>query len=125
VLSLIAVIALSPVTVTVTTETPEGVMNVQLCNRSTFMTSRCPHQLRREADVEMDFVFEEVEPGEWAVMVWRDPESDGQMRTGTFGIPLEPTAMSNNPRAFFGPPRFDDAKLQIGSQPVLVRIQIR
>jgi uncharacterized protein (DUF2141 family) len=123
--SLIAALALTPVTITVTTNTPDGIMNVQLCDRSTFMTSRCPHQLRREAEREMDFIFEGVEPGDWAVMVWRDPESDGQMRTGIFGVPLEPTAISNNPPARFGPPVFDDSKLEIGSEPVSVRIRIR
>jgi uncharacterized protein (DUF2141 family) len=124
-LSLIAALALSPVTVTVTTENPEGVMYVQLCERSSFMTSRCLHQLRREAEAEMAFVFEGVEPGEWAAMVWRDANSDGEMPRGMWGQPLEPTAMSNNPRALFGPPEFDDAKLDIGAEPVSVRIQIR
>ena len=124
-LSLIAALALSPVTVTVVTHEPEGAMNVQLCDRSTFMTSRCPHQLRREAESEMAFVFEGVEPGEWAVMVWRDPEADGRMRTGLFGIPREPTAISNNPPARFGPPAFEDSKLEIGAEPVSVRIRIR
>lgn len=124
-LSLIAALALTPVTLTVTTENPEGVMNVQLCDRSTFLTSRCPHQLRREAAAEMEFVFTGVQPGEWAAMVWRDPESDGRMRTGLFGIPLEPTAISNNPPASFGPPTFEDSKLEIGSEPISVRIRIR
>ncbi len=121
---LTAMLALTPVTVDITTSTPEGVMNVQLCDRETFMISQCPYQDRARAEAEMSFAFEDVPPGEWAVMVWRDPESDGRMRRGMFGVPLEPTAISRDPRAVFGPPRFDDAKLDIGTEPVLVRISI-
>lgn len=121
---LTALLAATPVTVDIATETPEGVMYVQLCDRETFMTSRCPHQDSARAASEMSFVFEDVPPGEWAVMVWRDPESDGRMRRGMFGVPLEPTAMSRDPRAVFGPPRFDDAMLEIGAEPVSVVISI-
>ena len=121
---LAALLALTPVTVDVRTDTPEGDIYVQICDRETFLTSPCAHQDWAEAALEMSFRFESIPPGEWAVMVWRDPESDGVMRRGIFGVPLEPTAMSRSPRAFFGPPRFDDAKLDIGAEPVLVRISI-
>ena len=123
-LLLAAGLALTPVTVEITTPAPEGVMYVQLCSRQTFMTSHCPHRDSAEAASEMSFLFENIPPGEWAVMVWRDPESDGVMRRGMFGVPQEPTAISRAPRAVFGPPRFDDAKLEIGAEPVSVRISI-
>ncbi len=124
-LSLIAALALTPVTVTVQTPNPEGVIYVQLCDSATFMREGCPHQQRREAAAELQFVFETVEPGEWAIMVWRDPDSDGQMRRGMWGQPLEPTAISNNPPARFGPPIFEDAKVTVGEEPFAFTLSVR
>jgi len=121
-LSIIA--ALGSVSVTVETPNPEGDMYVSICSAETFLGGRCEHGTRRPAQSEDVFVFEDVPAGRWAVQVWRDPEGDGEMRTGMFGIPLEPTAISNNPPANFGPPRFQDAAIRVSSEPVQVRLSI-
>lgn len=113
------------VSVAVSTPEPVGTLHVSICARDEFLTGRCTHSQNRPAAAEDVFVFDDVAPGEWAVQVWRDPESDGRMRTMMFGIPAEPVAISRNPPARFGPPRFADARLQIGAEPVSVSLQVR
>lgn len=121
---LIAALALTPVTVVVTTPDPQGVMNVQLCQEANFLGGPCAHGQSRAAEPRAAFEFEAVEPGRWAIMVWRDPEGDGVMRQALFGIPREPTAISNDPPARFGPPQFDDAAIEIGAEPVVFEIEV-
>ena len=55
-------------------------------------------------------VFENVEPGLYAISVFHDKDSDGKLDTNFIGIPSEPVGVSNNPKARMGPPRFEDAK---------------
>jgi uncharacterized protein (DUF2141 family) len=124
-LSIIAALALAPLTVTVETENPTGMVYVQLCDRESFLTSQCPHQTNREAEARIDFVFDDVAPGEWTVMVWRDANSNGEMERGQYGVPLEPTSISNDPPMLYGPPRFDDAKVAVPDNGTRVRISIR
>jgi len=115
---------LGSVSVTVTTPEPVGDMYVSVCSRDTFMTGNCEHRAMRAAQSEDVFVFEDVPSGRWAVQVWRDPESDGEMRTMLFGIPAEPVAISNNPPARMGPPRFADAAIRVGADGAQLAISI-
>lgn len=55
-------------------------------------------------------VFEEVAAGTYAVSSFYDKNGNGKLDTNFLGIPKEPTAMSNNAKGSFGPPKFKDAK---------------
>lgn len=101
---------------------PTGDLFVQVCSRETFLTGACEHRARLEPR-DGEFVFEAVEPGLWAVTGWHDAEGDGVMRRGLFGMPSEPTAISNNPPALFGPPRFEDAAFTHSSAPVRIALE--
>lgn len=102
------------VLVNVDVETPEGDLYVQLCSEDTYMQTTCEHQAIQPAQAQLSFAFEDVAPGQWAVMVWRDPEGDGEMATNLFGIPAEPVAIYGDPRALFGAPSFSDSAVEIG-----------
>lgn len=52
----------------------------------------------------------DVKPGEYAVAVYQDLNDNGKMDRNLFGIPTEPTGMSNNPPSNFGPPKYDAAR---------------
>lgn len=59
------------------------------------------------------FSFSNVPAGTYAVAVFHDENNDGEMKTNALGIPLEGTAVSNNAKGTFGPPKFKDAKFQL------------
>ena len=58
-------------------------------------------------------VFTNLEPGTYAVSSFYDKNGNGKMDTNFLGIPKEPTAMSNNAKARFGPPKYEDAKFEL------------
>ena len=51
----------------------------------------------------------DLEPGEYAVAVVHDENSNNKIDTNFLGIPREGMGSSNNPRSF-GPPSFNDAR---------------
>lgn len=57
--------------------------------------------------------FENLAPGEYAVRLYHDLNSDGTFNTGAFGIPTEPYAFSNNAKGSFGPAKWDAAKFTL------------
>jgi uncharacterized protein (DUF2141 family) len=65
------------------------------------------------AGSESRVVFDDVEPGEYAVSVMHDEDNDHELKTGIFGIPREGIGFSRDARGRMGPPKFSDAKLTI------------
>ena len=58
-------------------------------------------------------VFEDLEPGEYAVRLYHDVNDDGEMNTNPFGMPTEPYAFSNDAKGRFGPAKWDAAKFVV------------
>lgn len=54
-----------------------------------------------------------VEPGDYAVALYQDVNSNGQMDKRLFGIPKEPYGFSNNIRPKFSTPKFDECKVLV------------
>ena len=54
-------------------------------------------------------IFENVEPGEYAVSVIYDEDGDGELARNKRGVPLEAVGFSQNAKARFGPPSFSEA----------------
>jgi len=57
--------------------------------------------------------FTDLTPGVYAVSAFYDKNANGKLDTNFLGIPKEPTAVSNNPKARMGPPRYKDAKFEL------------
>jgi uncharacterized protein (DUF2141 family) len=57
--------------------------------------------------------FSDVPAGPFAVSVFHDKNSNRVLDTGAFGIPSEDYGFSQNARGVFGPPSFDDARLEL------------
>lgn len=65
------------------------------------------------ADGRAVLTFEDVPaPGAFAVVILHDENGNGKMDTA-FGLPSEGYGASNNPKARFGPPRYNDARFTI------------
>jgi uncharacterized protein (DUF2141 family) len=58
-----------------------------------------------------EWILENVPYGDYAVTVFHDENSNGDIDTGFMRIPKEPYGFSNNAKASFGPPKWSDAKL--------------
>ncbi|MDH3621279.1 MAG: DUF2141 domain-containing protein [Gammaproteobacteria bacterium] len=63
-------------------------------------------------------------PGEYAFHVYQDLDSNDEMKTNFIGIPKEPTGVSNDAKGKFGPPKYKDAMLVVGDEPVTVPINL-
>jgi uncharacterized protein (DUF2141 family) len=59
--------------------------------------------------------FPDVPAGPFAVSVFHDENGDLELDTGLFGIPTEDYGFSRGARGAFGPPSFDDARLELGA----------
>ncbi|WP_232835014.1 DUF2141 domain-containing protein [Pleomorphovibrio marinus] len=51
--------------------------------------------------------------GTYAISTFHDPDADGKMRKGLFGIPKDRYGFSNNASGTMGPPSFEDAAFEI------------
>lgn len=66
----------------------------------------------------------ELPPGEYAFHAYQDLDDNGEMKSNFIGIPKEPTAVSNNAKGKFGPPKYKDAKVAVGDEPISVPMNL-
>ena len=71
------------------------------------------------------FTFADVPHGTYAIAVLHDENGNGKMDTNAIGIPKEGGGASNDAKARFGPPKFDDAKFVLRDAQLKLRINIR
>ena len=66
--------------------------------------------------------FHDLPPGKYAIKVFLDENSDGELNRNFFGAPTEPYGISNNVRARFSLPAFSDALVGVGKGTTETRI---
>ena len=66
----------------------------------------------------------ELPPGDYAVYVYHDLDSNGRMKASFIGVPKEPTGVSRDAKGKLGPPKFKDAMITVGDDPVSLTINI-
>lgn len=69
--------------------------------------------------------FSDVKPGTYAVKVFHDINSDGELNTSWIGWPQEPYGFSNDAPVNAGPPSFRLAAITVGDKPMTTRIRLR
>ncbi len=57
----------------------------------------------------------DVPPGEYAVSVLHDENGNNQLDTNWIGMPKEGVGMSNNAKGRMGPPKYRDARFELGA----------
>ena len=70
-------------------------------------------------------VFNNLNPGIYAISSFLDKNNNGKLDTNFMHIPKEPTAMSNNAKGSFGPPKFKDAKFSITDSHTKIKIKFK
>lgn len=63
-------------------------------------------------------VFQNLPPGQYAVSVFHDRNSNEELDTNAFGIPKEGFAFGNNAMGIFGPPSFERCSVVISQSKV-------
>ncbi|OUS02514.1 hypothetical protein A9Q86_03135 [Flavobacteriales bacterium 33_180_T64] len=113
-------------TITVTVEnilSADGKVILALHSSDTFMKG--PGVQNQEAkiiDGKATFTFENVTAGNYALMALHDKNENGRMDYESSGMPKESYGTSNNVRAF-GPPVYEDAKFEVGSEDLKLSIR--
>ena len=62
--------------------------------------------------------------GKYAISVYHDLNSDGELNTNILGIPKEPVGFSNDAKGNFGPPDFEKAAFDFTQDHQKLRITI-
>jgi uncharacterized protein (DUF2141 family) len=69
--------------------------------------------------------FADLKPGEYALGVYQDRNSNNRLDMTFSRVPLEPWGMSNDPRPAERPPTWDEAKFILPAEGIRLRIELR
>lgn len=73
---------------------------------------------------EVQVVFENIAPGNYAISVMHDANENGEIDSNAFGIPKEGFGFSNDAMGMFGPPSFEKAKFSFtGKNQVVITLK--
>lgn len=70
-------------------------------------------------------VFEDLEPGTYALGIIHDENENGKLDTNGIGIPKEGFGFGNNAMGLFGPPSFKNASITLKGAPVTQKLKMR
>jgi len=65
------------------------------------------------SEKEVTIILKDIPVGTFAIAVFQDEDSNGELNTNFFGAPSEPYGFSNNKYGTFGPPNFADVSFEI------------
>ena len=69
-------------------------------------------------------VFYSLKPGTYAVSLYHDANANQKMDKNFLGVPKEDYGFSNNARGTMGPPDWDKAKFELGSEAKTLTITV-
>ncbi|MFZ6735156.1 DUF2141 domain-containing protein [Undibacterium sp. Ji42W] len=64
-------------------------------------------------------------PGDYALSVFQDENSNGKLDTNPIGMPVEPYGFSNDAAGSYGPPSFAQSLVQLPDAGKLISIKLR
>ncbi len=68
--------------------------------------------------------FHDLPPGKYAIAVFHDENGNGALDSNLFGIPTEGYGFSGKVKGFMGPPSFDGASIDVGTDGMKVLIPL-
>lgn len=103
-----------------------GHVRVELCTRTTFLTTACPYQGQAPAAPGLTLVtIGEVPPGEYAAQVFHDETDEGIVHQNLLGIPRERVGFSNDAPLRITGPQFRDAAFVVGAEVKHISVRLR
>lgn len=92
----------------------KGNLYVALYNKpDNFLKKPLKGFMVKVVDKKATLTLKDISTGIYAVSAFHDENENKKMDTNFFGIPKEPTGMSNDAKAFMGPPKYEDAKFKV------------
>ena len=76
-------------------------------------------------DGKAQIIFEKLTPGEYAVTVYYDEDSDGKLDKNLFGIPKEKVGFSNNAKPRMGPAPYKKARFMLTPEKSKINITLK
>lgn len=70
------------------------------------------------------FVFKDLKPGAYAVLITHDENGNGQLDTNMMGMPVEGYGFSNNPRVM-RKPTWDEARFELAGEATHIDVALR
>ena len=74
---------------------------------------------------EMSILVKDLPFGEYAISIYHDENANETLDTNFFKMPTEPYGFSNDARGSFGPPSFEDAKIDFKSSQQKIEIELK
>nr|WP_321243480.1 DUF2141 domain-containing protein [uncultured Psychroserpens sp.] len=113
-------------TITITIEnakSDDGKIVVGLNTKATFLVAQPIQSASVDIkDGKATVTFENVQPGDYAIMALHDLNGNQSMDFDANRMPTESYGTSNNPRSF-GPPMYDDAKFSVAKENIELSIR--
>lgn len=111
------------VTATVTNvSTDSGKVSFALYDKASFMKQPLQSKNGKIVNGKSTVTFENVAPGDYAIICFHDKNDNDTMDFETNGMPLEDYGATNNVMNF-GPPRYDDAKFTVADKDLTFEIK--
>ncbi len=77
-----------------------------------------------KANGNLKYTFKDVPDGIYAISMYHDENSNGKIDRNFIGLPAEGHGLSNDAKAFMGPPKFKDAKFKlIGDKNIAIKMK--
>jgi len=107
-------------------ENDRGLVRVAVCTPETFATKHCPYFGAMPAHADSVVVsVDRIPPGRYAVQAYHDEDGNGRIRRGLFGVPAEAIGFSRDAPLRLGPPRFEDAAIEVTEPATATRLRLR
>lgn len=106
-----------------------GTVHVALYDREeTFAKSLKPFRLNiydLSSNLAMPLLLDSLPYGRYAVAIYHDENGNGDLDKNIFGIPVEPYGFSNNPRAKWSAPNFEDISFTVDQDPLKLSVTVK
>lgn len=107
-------------------EDSRGLVRVAICTPETFATKNCPFFGAVPAHPGSVVVsVGGIPPGRYAVQAYHDGDGNGRLRRGLFGLPAEAIGFSRDAPLRLGPPRFEDAAIDVSEPATATSLRLR
>lgn len=100
-----------------------GKVSYALYNKENFMLKPLKAKSSTIKKGESEVIFENITPGNYAVICFHDKNNNNKMDFQPNGMPIEDYGVSTNNINRFGPPVFEDAKFVVTDKDVSLKIK--
>lgn len=106
----------------VNVSTDSGKVSFALYDKEGFMKQPLQSKNGKIVDGKSTVIFENLAPGEYAIICFHDKNDNDTMDFQSNGMPMEDYGATNNIMNF-GPPRYDDAKFTVSDKDLTLEIK--